>query len=221
MLEVYHLVISYGTALLLSSFQPPTNLSLQGISPTSLQSMPDDAHLPHADGIGSSLANAFSQASDQLSEDVNEHSSGQENAEVNEQVNEQISREVHDSQYEVCWSKIMDQGNYQEPITYTKVVALLFCWDDHCNDMETRDEVDRLRAVLEDDFNYKTQTEYLDSRPGLQVRVNARVANFVEANDGPNTLLIVYYAGHGRPGNQPGSLILTGLVRRANTAFSR
>ena len=179
--------------------------------------MPDDAHLPHADGIGSSLANALSQASDQLSEDISEHSSGQENAEVNEQVNDRISREVHDSQYQVRWSEIMDKGNYQDPITYTNIVALLFCWEDHCNDMETKDEVDRLRAVLEDDFNYKTQTEYLDSRPGLQLRVNAKVAVFVEANDGPNTLLIVYYAGHGRPGSYPGSLILTGSVGTNHT----
>ena len=177
--------------------------------------MPDNTHLPHTDSIGSSLANAFSQASDQLSENVSGHSSGQENAEVNEQVNDQISREVHDSQYQVRWSKIMDQGNWQDPTTYTNIVALLFCWDDHCNDMETKDEVDRLRVVLEDDLNYKTQTEYLDSRPGLQLRINAKVAVFVRDNDGPNTLLIVYYAGHGRPGNYAGSLILTGSVGQA------
>ena len=108
----------------------------------------------------------------------------------------------------------MDKGNYQDPTTYTNIVALLFGWEDHCNDMETKDEVHRLEAVLKDDFHYKTQTEFLDSRPGLQLRVNARVAVFVEANDGPNTLLIVYYAGHGRPGNYPGSLILTGSVRQ-------
>ena len=177
--------------------------------------MPDDAHLPHADGIGSSSANAFSRASDQLIEDVSEHSCGQENAEVNDQVNDQISQEVHDAQYQVLWSKTMDRGDYQDPNTYTNIVALLFCWEDHCNDMETKDEVDRLRTVLEDDFNYKTQTEYLDSSPGLQLRVNAKVAVFVRDNDGPNNLLIVYYAGHGRPGKYPGSLILTGLVGRA------
>ena len=176
--------------------------------------MPDNTHLPNTDSIDSSFANAFSQTSDQLTENVSEHSSGQENAEVNEQVNDQIRREVHDSQYQVRWSKIMDKGNYQDPTTYTNIVALLFGWEDHCNDMETKDEVHRLEAVLKDDFHYKTQTEFLDSRPGLQLRVNARVAVFVEAHDGPNTLLIVYYAGHGRPGNYPGSLILTGSVRQ-------
>lgn len=174
--------------------------------------MPDKPHLANTDSIDSSLANAFSQTSDQPTENVSDHSSGQENAEVNEQVNDQISREVHDSQYQVRWSKIMDKGNYQDPTTYTKIVALLFCWKNDCNDMDTEDEVKRLEAVLKDDFHYETQIEYLDSREGLQLWVNVRVALFAQENDGPNNLLLVYYAGHGRPGSYPGSLILTGSV---------
>ena len=78
--------------------------------------------------------------------------------------------------------------------------------------METEDEVNRLEAVLKDDFHYETQIEYLDNREGLQLWVNFRVARFAQENDGPNNLLIVYYAGHGRPGSYPGSLILTGSV---------
>lgn len=174
--------------------------------------MPHNTHFPVTDGIGSPLANAFAQASGQSSANVSEPSSSQENAEVNEQVNDQISQEVHDSQYQVRWSEIMDKGNYQDPTTYTRIVVLLFCWKNDCNDMETEDEVKRLEAVLKDDFHYETQIEYLDSREGLQLWVNFRVAHFAQANDGPNNLLIVYYAGHGRPGSSPGSLILTGSV---------
>ena len=180
----------------------------------SLQNMPENTQLPHTDSVGSPLASAFSQASDQSSENAIEPSSSQENAEVDEQVNDQISQEVHDSQYQVSWSKIMDKGNYQDPTTYTNIIALLFCWKNDCNDLDTEDEVNRLEGVLKDDFHYKTQIEYLDSREGLQVWVNSRVAAFVEANDGANNLLIVYYAGHGRPGSNAGSLILTGSVRQ-------
>ena len=42
--------------------------------------------------------------------------------------------------------------------------------------------------------------------------MNAIVAAFVEQHDSPNTLLIVYYAGHNRPGPDYGSLELFGSV---------
>ena len=106
----------------------------------------------------------------------------------------------------------MDRGNYQKPSTYEKVEALLLCWQDDSNDMSTKGEVKRLKAVFEKKFKYNTQIEYLDNslETKLQVHVNATVAAFVKAHDGPNTLLIVYYAGHGRPGSYFGALELFG-----------
>ena len=40
--------------------------------------------------------------------------------------------------------------------------------------------------------------------------MHAHLANFVLEEDGPRTLLIVYYAGHGKPGHRPGHLELAG-----------
>ena len=126
----------------------------------------------------------------------------------------------HDSSLRVTWSKVMDQGPYKNPSTYRKVVALLLCWAENSNDLATRDEVNRLRLVLQEQFNYQVQIRFLDNyiEKKLQVRINRIVAEFVDEHDGPNTLLIVYYAGHGRPGSYYGDLVLHGSVgnRQAN-----
>ena len=44
----------------------------------------------------------------------------------------------------------------------------------------------------------------------LQVQLVWHVAQFVMKEDGVNTLLILYYAGHGTPGPRPGALKLSG-----------
>lgn len=46
--------------------------------------------------------------------------------------------------------------------------------------------------------------------PLAQVQLLSHISNFVLKEDGPHTLLIVYYAGHGTPGPSPGGLELSG-----------
>lgn len=122
------------------------------------------------------------------------------------------AEEAEASRHQVLWANTMDEGRYQNPSLYEQVEVLLLCWK--VCDMDTTSEVDDLRTVLEVVFGYHATTEYLDanSKQKLQVQVNARVAKFVEDCDGPNTLLIVYYAGHGRPGEFFGELELAGYA---------
>ena len=122
--------------------------------------------------------------------------------------------EKNDSDLQIIWSRVMDEGKYKSSSTYTKVEVLLLCWKDSCSDLTTKDEIDALKATFEDRFNYHVDIKYLDTmiEQRLQVRVNTIVAAFVGEHDGPSTLLIVYYAGHGRPGGEYGSLELFGLV---------
>ena len=122
--------------------------------------------------------------------------------------------EKQDSDLQLLWSRVMDEGKYKTSSTYTKVEVLLLCWEHSCNDLTTKDEVDSLKATFENRFNYHVEIRYLDTtiEQRLQVRVNTIVAAFVGEHDGPNTLLIVYYAGHGRPGGQYGDLELFGYV---------
>ena len=122
--------------------------------------------------------------------------------------------EKEDSDLRLLWSRTMDEGKYKTSATYTKVEVLLLCWEHSCTDLTTKKEVEDLKAAFENQLNYHAEIEYLDTKieQALQVRVNALVATFVAKHDGPKTLLIVYYAGHGRPGGEFGDLELFGSV---------
>lgn len=102
----------------------------------------------------------------------------------------------------------MDKGPYKNLTTYHQVKVLSLCWADNSDNMAAEEEVDKLKIVFEEQFHYQFYKEYLDTTSAgkLQVQVNAIVAAFVKAHDGPHTLLIVYYAGHGRPGGYYGAL---------------
>lgn len=125
------------------------------------------------------------------------------------------------SRYKLLWTNVMEEGTYRNPSLYQKVHVLLLQWAK--TDIDTTKEVEDLQAVFENEFGYNTTMVYLDanSEKKLQVQLNASVANFVHGHDGDNTLLIVYYAGHGRPGEFHGHLELMGYARvvdRVSTA---
>lgn len=108
----------------------------------------------------------------------------------------------------------MDEGKYIKASAYTNVEVLILCWEESCDDLAVRDEISQLQATLEDYFNYHTQVSYLDTsiKKSLQVQVNSMVAKFIAVYDSPSTLLLLYYAGHAKPGRYYGSLELHGLV---------
>lgn len=108
----------------------------------------------------------------------------------------------------------MEEGKFKGSSKYTNVEVLLLCWAENSDDLIVTVEVNRLKRTFEDLFNYHTQIGYLDAsiKQTLQVQVNKIVNDFVYACDGPDTLLIVYYGGHGKPGNYYGSLECFGSV---------
>ncbi|KAL8992322.1 MAG: hypothetical protein Q9169_007189 [Polycauliona sp. 2 TL-2023] len=122
------------------------------------------------------------------------------------------AEEEEASRHQVLWANTMLEGRYQNPSLYDKVEVLLLCW--RVSDMDASTEVKDLLKVFEEDFGYHATTEYLDanSKLRLQVQLNARVARFVCEYDGPKTLFIVYYAGHGMPGEALGDLQLAGQI---------
>ncbi|KAL8734043.1 MAG: hypothetical protein Q9166_001804 [cf. Caloplaca sp. 2 TL-2023] len=131
---------------------------------------------------------------------LSEDSDRSESLEDQSTISYEGADEKEASRLQVLWTNVMSEGTYQNSSLYEKVEVLLLCWAK--SDMDTTNEVDDLRSVFENDFGYHTTTERLDanSKHGLQVEVNAIVAQFVRQHNGPNTLFIVYYAGHGRPG---------------------
>ena len=81
-------------------------------------------------------------------------------------------------------------------------------------DLLTSRQVTRLQHTLEEKYRFKTSKVELTCGhgPRPQVQLNKEVANFVSGEDKEHTLLIVYYAGHGHPGSNPGHLHLTGWL---------
>ena len=126
--------------------------------------------------------------------------------------------EKEDSDWQLLWNRIMDEGKYKTSSTYKKVEVLVLCWETQSSDLPAiKKEVQDLQAIFENRFNYHTEINYLNTTAEhkLQIRVNKMVAAFVDEHDGPDTLLIVYYAGHGRPGAEYGDLELFGFAMHA------
>lgn len=123
--------------------------------------------------------------------------------------------EIDASERQVNWTNVMAEGRYHSPSVYEKVEVLMLCWEEHSRDFDTTKEVTELSAVFEKGFGYHVTIQRLDAKRDtrLQIQVNRIVANFVHDHDGPNTLLIVYYAGHGKPGNFFGDLEIFGQVK--------
>lgn len=71
-----------------------------------------------------------------------------------------------------------------------------------------------LDEVLTNTFKYTIMRKELlnDPKKSAQIQANKHLADFVYDHDGANTLLIIYYAGHGLSGGVPVGLYLTGSV---------
>ncbi|KAL8949758.1 MAG: hypothetical protein Q9222_004157 [Ikaeria aurantiellina] len=117
--------------------------------------------------------------------------------------------QIDDSEYRVLWANTMQEGNYARPSRYEKAAVVLLSWAKSSSNMDTKEEVGALKEVFENKFGYHVTVEHLDATQA-EVQVNAIISAFVAIHNGPNTLLIVYYAGHGRPGDVFGELTMFG-----------
>lgn len=68
----------------------------------------------------------------------------------------------------------------------------------------------RLSAVFKDTYNFSVCPQTLNTGQGRtpSVQIHKHLADFVYDEDGKDTLLIIYYAGHGVPDNTTGRLLL-------------
>ncbi|KAF1948219.1 hypothetical protein CC80DRAFT_521245 [Byssothecium circinans] len=83
------------------------------------------------------------------------------------------------------------------PNGYAKVSVLLVRWADELDELKTKEEAQELEAVFRERFRYDTKIVELDLASKPQHQLNRHMTEFVDVNDGPNNLLIVYYTGHG------------------------
>lgn len=76
-------------------------------------------------------------------------------------------------------------------------------------------QIKKLKSVFEERYNFTVSGQSLnpicEKKTSAQKLLQKCLANFVYEEDQPNTLLIVYYAGHGNPAAE-GGLLLQGCV---------
>ncbi|MCJ1389542.1 hypothetical protein MMC18_002399 [Xylographa bjoerkii] len=104
------------------------------------------------------------------------------------------------SKYEVIFTNVMAKGRYQIPSFYKDATVLLLSWTDNKDDMGVQKEVDELAEVFDELFNYEVEKVCLKPKKQNHMKREREVSRFLKRYDGPNTLLVVYYAGRGRPG---------------------
>jgi hypothetical protein len=58
-------------------------------------------------------------------------------------------------------------------------------------------QVNKLESTLKDVFGFTVETKLLDHKQKPQLQMNKHISGFICDYDDDNTLLIIYYAGHG------------------------
>ena len=103
------------------------------------------------------------------------------------------------------------RGHYRDgKAGYAHVGVLFLTWeadDLHCN----ATEVDSLNKMFEEEFLFETEAFQIPSKKS-STALMATVAAFCMKYDSPDCLAIIYYAGHGYPGQETGSFKLAAKV---------
>lgn len=117
----------------------------------------------------------------------------------------------------------------KSPTSYDKTAAILLGWESgYCDTgvepevrfqctsalnrcILTHSQLASLAKVLREEYNFVVESHLMHTRTAPQKQAFKHLSNFVDAHDDPQTLLIVYYAGHGYQSlTQPGHLALSG-----------
>jgi hypothetical protein len=78
-------------------------------------------------------------------------------------------------------------------------------------------KVNDLERMFKEKFRYNVEKRSLNAVPGKSAKVLLQkyISDVVLEIDAPSSLLIIYYAGHGNPGEN-GDIIMTGYVHSTN-----
>ncbi|KAG9191752.1 hypothetical protein G6011_10486 [Alternaria panax] len=94
------------------------------------------------------------------------------------------------------WSEAIAK-NMHLPDGYARVAVLLIKWADNLDELRTADEAEELEALFRTRFHYDTKTVELNVRGKPQHQLDKHVSQFICDHDGTQSLLIIYYTGHG------------------------
>jgi hypothetical protein len=74
-----------------------------------------------------------------------------------------------------------------------------------------REQLQALQKVLQDSYNFSVRSRQINAQALPQIQAMKHVVDFVYEEDQAGRLLVIYYAGHGRAGNN-GQLMLAGSL---------
>ncbi|KAF2102303.1 hypothetical protein NA57DRAFT_54220 [Rhizodiscina lignyota] len=80
---------------------------------------------------------------------------------------------------------------------YKHVAVLLVKWIDELDDLKCGEEVYRLRDVFRDSFHYEAEVVELNIATNVDIQLSLHFTTFLKKHDGQDTLIVVYYSGHG------------------------
>ncbi|TQV90092.1 C2H2 finger domain-containing protein [Cordyceps javanica] len=100
---------------------------------------------------------------------------------------EAFARHLHDA------AMLINRQGAQPSTSYTNVSVLSLGWQ---NDSAALENIRVLQQVFVTKYRYYTQTWQIPTLPGASLKLETRIASFLE-NAPPKHLLIIYYSGHG------------------------
>ena len=123
--------------------------------------------------------------------------------------------EKQNSLMQLAWDKKMQEGKqYTSTKCYKEVHVLMISWEESSDDLKVKREVETLGNVFKEYYNFAVHPVLLRNNTNKLPRhqIQKYVGDFVYDYDSPKALLIVYFAGHGTPGDHSGELQLHGNV---------
>lgn len=93
-----------------------------------------------------------------------------------------------------------DLGSTGKP--HRQAAVLMLSWAEELDDLHTQGEISELRTVFEELFNYQVMERKLSGTKKAGLEIAKHLIDFVTEYDAESALLIVYYAGHGIPGER-------------------
>jgi len=125
---------------------------------------------------------------------------------LSDDLHEDFSHEavVKETDLQTIWDESM-KGVGGVGLPHRNCAVLLISWEEKLDDLHTGDEVEALGAVFRNLFRYTVvKKQLVAGKQEPHIQVQKILVDFVYEYDDENTLLIVYYAGHGVPGKQEG-----------------
>lgn len=104
--------------------------------------------------------------------------------------------EEENSKMQIRWNKAMCE-EMKIPQGYQNIAVLIIKWADEIDQLKCAKEVEDVRKLFAEDFNFPTRVMELDNKTRPQLQLHCGVINFVSEYNGEHNLFIIYYSGHG------------------------